>query len=280
MSARLTLEQVLARANALPALPEIVARILDMLGQEDLNAEILSKHIVSDPAVVVRILAAANAGAIGASGRVHSIRQAIMLLGVGRVRDITLATAIIDRFKAAPPFDARRLWLHSIGVAICAQEVARMAELDVDVAYTAGLMHDVGQLLLFAVDPEAYAGALRLKDERDIDIIDAEWDYLGVDHAHVGGELARLWKLPEAVADAIAAHHVSHDCQPENEMADAVHVAEVLSHALNLGGGEGVRVPNLSDLSCARLGIDWSQVAAHFPLIEARFIGARIALEL
>ena len=280
MSARLTLEQVLARADALPALPEIVARILEMLGNEDLNAELLSKHIVSDPAVVVRILAAANAGAIGASGRVDSIRQAIMLLGVARVRDITLATAIIDRFKAAPPFDAHRLWLHSIGVAICAQEVARRAELDVDVAYTAGLMHDVGQLLLFAVDREAYAGALRLKDERDIDIVDAERDYLGVDHAHVGGELARLWKLPEVVADAIATHHISDECQPENEMADVVHVAEVLSHALNLGGGEGVRVPSLSDLSCARLGIDWSQMAARFPLIEARFIGARIALEL
>lgn len=280
MSARLTLEQVLARANALPALPEIVARILDMLGNEDLNAEVLSKHIISDPAVVVRILAAANAGAIGASGRVDSIRQAIMLLGVARVRDITLATAIIDRFKAAPPFDAHRLWLHSIGVAICAQEVARMGEFDVDVAYTAGLMHDVGQLMLFAVDPEAYAGALRLKDERDIDIVDAERDYLGVDHAHAGGELARLWKLPEVVADAIATHHISDESQPENEMADVVHVAEVLSHALNLGGGEGVRVPNLSDLSCARLGIDWRQMAAHFPLIEARFIGARIALEL
>jgi hypothetical protein len=63
-------------------------------------------------------------------------------------------------------------------------------------------------------------------------------------------------------------------------MADAVHVAEVLSHALNLGGGEGARVPRLSDLSCARMGIDWRQLAAHFPLIEARFIGARITLGL
>ena len=280
MTALFSLEQVLARADALPALPQIVARILDMLGDEDANAETLSQHIVSDPAVVGRLLAAANSGAIGASGRVDSVRQAIMLLGVSRVRDITLATAIIDRFNAAPPFDARRLWLHSVGVAICAQEVARLAELDVDVAYTAGLMHDVGQLLLFAFDPVAYSGALRLRAERDIDIVDAEREYLGVDHAHVGGELARLWKLPEAVADAIAAHHTSEENEPENEMADAVHVAEVLSHALNLGGGEGARVPNLSDLSCARMGIDWRQLAAHFPRIEARFVGARITLGL
>jgi putative nucleotidyltransferase with HDIG domain len=264
-----TIEQVLAKATALPALPKIVARILDMLGDEEVNVEVLSS-----------LLAAANAGALGVTGRVDSVRQAIILLGVSRVRDITLATAIIDRFSATPPFDAKRLWLHSLGVAICAQEVARSAGLDVDVAYTAGLLHDVGQLLLFVADPMAYAGVLSLQGERDIDIVDAEREYLGVDHAHVGGELARLWKLPEAVADAIAAHHISADHEPENEMADAVHVAEVLSHALNLGGGDKARVPRLSDLSCARMGIDWRQFAAHFPVIEARFIGARITLGL
>lgn len=280
MSGRFTLEQVLARADALPALPEIVARILEMLNDENANADTLGKHIVSDPAVVVRLLAAANAGAIGASGRVDSVRQAIMLLGVGRVRTITLATAIIDRFKVAPPFDAHQLWLHSVGVAVCAQEVARSAELDIDVAYTAGLLHDIGQLLLFVFDPVAYGEVLRLRAEGDIDIVDAELEYLGIDHAHVGGELARLWKLPEAVADAIAGHHASADSQPENEMADAVHVAEVLSHALDLGGSSRLRVPNLSDLSSARMGIDWRQFAEHFPVIEARFASARITLGL
>jgi hypothetical protein len=80
------------------------------------------------------------------------------------------------------------------------------------------------------------------------------------------------------VADAIATHHISEGCEPEIEMADAVHVAEVLSHALNLGGGEKSRVPPLSELSCARMGIDWRQFAAHFPSIEARFVGARITL--
>ena len=280
MNPPFTLEQVLARADALPALPQIVARILKMLGDEDTNVEMLSTYIVSDAAVVARLLAAANAGALGAIGRVDSVRQAIMLLGISRVRDITVATAIIDRFTAAPPFDARRLWLHSVGVAICAREVALSAGLNAEVAQTAGLLHDIGQLLLFAVDPVAYADVLIKKAERDIDIVDAEREYLGVDHAHVGGELARLWKLPEAVADAIAAHHALDDIQPENEMADAVHVAEVLSHALNLGGAEGARVPNLSDLSSARMGIDWRQFAANFPLIEARFVGARIELGL
>lgn len=280
MSAFISLEDVMARADVLPALPEIVSQILDMLENEEAHSETLSRHIASDPAVAARLLAAANAGALGSSGGVDSVRQAIMLLGVGRVRDITLTTAIIDRFSIAPPFDAHRLWLHSVGVAICAQEVARGAGLNGDVAYTAGLLHDVGQILLFVVDPEAYACTLRLGAERDMPLVDAEREYLGLDHAHVGGELARLWKMPQAVADAIAGHHASSESPPENEIADAVHVAEVLSHALNLDGTTGTSVPDLSDLSCARMGIDWHQFAAQFPRIEARLASARIMLRL
>lgn len=276
----LSLDQVLERADALPALPEMVAKILDMLDDDQANADTLSTHISADPAVVARILAAANVGALGVSGRINSVRQAVLLLGVSRVRSITLATAIIDRFRVAAPFDVQRLWLHSVGVAVCAQEVARYAGLDIDAAYTAGLLHDVGQLLLFAVAPADYAQVLHLKAERDIDIVAAEREYLGVDHAEAGGELARLWKLPKNVADAIAAHHVSVTTEPESELADAVHVAEVLSHALDLGGDAEARVPDLSDLSCARMDIDWQQFSEHFPRIEARFQGARITLGL
>jgi putative nucleotidyltransferase with HDIG domain len=278
MSSRFTIEQVLARADALPALPQIVTKILEMLGDDDANVELLSTHIVNDPAVVGHILAAANAGALGASGHVDSVRQAILLLGISRVRDITLATAVIDRFRTVPPFNARGLWLHSVGVAVCAQDVARTVRLDVDAAYTAGLLHDIGQLLLVAFNPEAYARVLEARGARDTDIVPIERELIGVDHAQVGGALARFWKLPEAVADAIAGHHVSYRNDPENELADVVHVAEVLSHALDLGGCEDSRVPELSDISCARLDIDWVQFVEHFPRIEARFANARISL--
>lgn len=280
MSPPFTIEQVLARADALPALPQIVSRILEMLGDDEINVESISTQIVNDPAVVGHILAAANAGALGAGGRVDSVPQAILLLGISRVRDITLATAIIDRFKSVSPFNAQHLWLHSVGVAICAQDLACTAGLDVNAAYTAGLLHDIGQLLLVVFNPDAYARVLQARGARDTDIVPIERELIGVDHAHVGGELARLWKLPEAVADAIAGHHVSDQNEPENELADVVHIAEVLSHALDLGGSEDSRVPELSNLSCARMDIDWERFGEHFPRIEARFANARITLGL
>ncbi len=186
----LKLEDVLARADILPALPQVVRHILDTLRDERANADLLAERIGSDPAVVARLLAAANASAYGLAGHVDSLRQAILLLGIEKVRAITLATAIVDRYHSAPPFDAQRLWLHSLGVAVCAREIAAHAGLDAESAFTAGLLHDIGQLLLFAVEPAAYAETLGAKGRQDIGTIDAEHSCLGVDHAEVGAALA------------------------------------------------------------------------------------------
>jgi putative nucleotidyltransferase with HDIG domain len=280
----LTLDQVMAKADSLPALPQIVIRILDDLANDQANVETLSGHVASDPAIVARLLSAANGAGVAHGNRVVSVRQAMMLLGVARVRNIVMTTAIIDRFKTASTFDSQRLWLHSVGVAICAQHIAEKGGVDPDAAYTAGLLHDIGQLLLFAVDSAAYSEAMKLRREKDLDVIAAERECFGIDHAQVGGELAKLWHLPETVADGIAGHHASDEVTPETEIADAIHIAEVLAHALDLGhvpgdrDTEGPRVPYLSDISCARMGIEWPDMIELFPQIEARFDCARLTL--
>jgi putative nucleotidyltransferase with HDIG domain len=281
MTHKITLEQALEQVNKLPALPQVVLHILESLKDEAVDADSLGEAISNDPAVAGRLLAAANAGAFGGHP-VGTLRQAIIVLGIGRVRQITLATALIDRFKAAPPFDSHRLWLHSVGVALCAQEIARHAGLDAETAYTGGLLHDIGQLLLFSVNPTFYAATIMHKTKRDLCIIDAERELLGIDHAQVGGALARHWNLPADIALAISAHHCDGDDIPvENaEFADVVHVAEVLAHALDLGGGADSKVPPLSALSCARLGLDWNDFTENFAHIEARFDCARLSLGL
>ncbi|MRR51126.1 MAG: HDOD domain-containing protein [Rhodocyclaceae bacterium] len=275
---KVDVDHLLSRADVLPALPQVVHRILQALSDDRADTDTLVGHVACDPAIVARVLAAANASAVGA-GHVDSVRQAVLLLGLDRVRGITLATSIIDRFRPASHYDAQHLWLHSVGVAVCSQAVAQHAELDADMAYAAGLLHDIGQLLLFAVVPQQYEVALRLKRERDICIVDAEREVLGIDHALVGGALARHWRLPVPIVDAIAAHHAG-ETVPETEIGDAVHVGEVLSHGLDLGSSPNDLVPDLSELACARVGINWQEFASHFAEIEARFAVARLVLGL
>lgn len=275
----LTINDVMARVTALPALPQIVNRILESLNDERANIESLSEIVAGDPAVSVRLLAAANSGVFGGH-KIASLRQAMMLLGIGRVRQITVATAIIERFHTPLPFDSRRLWRHSVAVALCAQEIAINAGLDAETAYMAGLLHDIGQLLLFVTDPYGYADVLRELGSGDEAIVSCEREHFGLDHAEVGRELAARWNLPSAIALAIGGHHdLGNECPP-TALVDVVHVAEALAHALDLGRVENNRVPELCDLACARMGIEWRDFLPRFAVLEARYEGALLTLGL
>ncbi len=275
----LHIDDVMAKVPSLPALPQIVSRILESLNDESINLDSLGDTITSDPAVAVRLLAAANSGIFGGQ-HVSSLRQAMMLLGVGRVKQVIVATAIIDRYKTPLPFDAVRMWRHSLGVAICAQDIARHAGVNPEAAYIAGLLHDIGQLLLFAVDSHRYAEVMHKYGEGERDLVTLEIEMLGLDHAQVGGELAKRWNLPKDIVEAIARHHLVDVNPPNSELADVVHVASGLTYALDLASGPNNRVPPLCDYASARMGLDWDQFATHFAGIEARFDGALLTLGL
>lgn len=274
------LPTVLAGARALPTLPQIVPQILATLEDEQSAADTLAARINTDPTVVARLLAAANSSAFGFPMRVDSTRQAILVLGLEKVRTITLATAIIDPYRLdATGYDAHRLWLHSLGVAVCAQTVAEFVGRPPEGAFTAGLLHDIGQLLMVNVAPERYAQATQRVREHGESIAQAERAVFGFDHAEVGGRLAREWRLPPEITEGIEGHH-----DPEagdfGEAGDIVHLAEVLAHALDLGDFPDNRVPELSAGACARMGIEWPQFAPRFGEIGARFACLRLALRL
>lgn len=275
-----SLADVLSRADVLPTFPEAARYIITTIDDETSDADSLVEHLSSDPAVAARILAAANSSAFGLSAHVDSMRQAILVLGLKEIRSITLATAVIDRLGVGVTvIDPRALWQHSMGVAICARTVAARLGYNVETAFTAGLLHDIGQLLLGAAAPAVFAEVLQRCQERDELIVEAEQAVFGFDHAQAGAELLRLWRLPADIVDGTAGHH-----DPESgrgrEMADLIHVAEVLSHALDLGGFAGNKVPGVSEIACARMGIVWSEMTSCFAEIETRYDEILLALNL
>ena len=275
-----TIAALMAGAYALPTLPQVVTHILETLNDDNADADSLVLRLNTDPAIVARLLAAANSSAFGLSSQVVSTRQAILVLGLETVRTITLATALIEHFgHCTTGFDGRQLWRHSLGVATCARTIAERADYNPEAAFSAGLLHDIGQLLLVAVAPE-FCAEVRMRMQLNSEsIITAERAVFGYDHAIVGGELARLWHLPADIIAGIHAHHDA-DSGSDGEIGDIVHIAEILSHALDLGKAERNHVPEVSELAQLRLGIEWLSLAARFPEIEARYEGVRHALSL
>lgn len=272
------LEQLLAAAGALPTLPQVVRYILETIDDDNADADALVLHLNTDPAIVARLLAAANSSAFGLSAKVASTRQAILVLGLATVRTITLATALMERLGNVSR-DGRLLWRHSLGVATCARSVAEGIEHNPETAFSAGLLHDIGQLLMAAVAPAAVAVAVDQARREEVSIVVAEQAVFGYDHAIAGAELARLWRLPDDIACGIHAHHQP-DSGEDGEIGDLIHVAEVLSHALDLGAVPNNRVPDVSEIALLRLGVGWPALAGRFPAIEARYQGVCQALGL
>lgn len=273
------LEELVDHAAAIPSLPEIVRHLIHSLDDELADVDTLVHDINADPAIVGRLLAAANSAAFGLSARIDSARQAFLVLGINRVSAIILGAALLDRYHAgSPDFDARLLWRHTFGVAVCARVIAENCGREPETAFTAGLLHDIGQLLMVGVAPAAYARVMTLQREDDMPVLAAEHEVFGYNHAQAGGRLADYWRLPRDIAEAIAAHH-----EPDrfdSTLGEIVHLAEALAHGLDLGGSASSRVPAVSDRACARLGIRWRDLAPHFGEIEARYDGLRIALAL
>ena len=271
------LEQLPDHAEALPSLPEVVNYLIRALNDDNANLETLAHHINSDPAIVARLLAAANSVASGLSKRVHSAGQAFLLLGADRIASIILASALIYRYDThASGFSARLLWQHSLGVATCARILAEQTGINPELAFTSGLLHDIGQLLMYTASPAPFLQALDKHCKDDIPLFVAERSVFGYDHCEAGRVLATAWKLPTDIVDAIAAHH-----EPDgfgSEIGNLIHVSECLSHALDLGELPSNRVPDLSELACANLGVSWPKFATHFAEIEARFDDFRLSL--
>ena len=272
-----SLQELPAHALKLPSLPEVVNYLTRSLSDEKADADTISHHINSDPAIVARLLAAANSAASGLTTRILSTRQAFLVLGVDRIVNIILASALAYRYDIRHSgFDARLLWRHSLGVATCARVIAEQTGSDPDLAFTSGLLHDIGQLLMYITNPACYLQIIERRLREDVSLPEAERVIYGYDHTDAGKTLASAWNLPAEIVDAISAHHDPDEIG--SEIGNLIHVSEVLSHALDLGEQPNNRVPDLSELACAQLGLSWQTLTKHFAEIEARYDGIRIAL--
>lgn len=272
-----TLQELPEHARKLPSLPEVVNYLTRSLHDERADADTIAHHINSDPAIVARLLAAANSAASGVSTRIVTTKQAFLFLGVDRIASIILASALAYRYDIRHGgFDARLLWRHSLGVAVCARVLAEHTDIDPELAFTAGLLHDIGQLLMYITSPADYLQVIEKRTQEDIPLIDAEHSIYGYDHTEAGTTLAKAWNLPGEIIDAIAAHHTPDELG--SEIGNLIHVSEVLSHGLDLGEQTNNQVPDLSELACAQLGLSWAIVSKRFAEIEARYEGIRVAL--
>lgn len=213
------------------------------------------------------VLKLVNSPRYGAKGGVVSTQQAVMILGFNAVRNLACLGGVSSHFQknCRDLFDFKKFMRHSIGVACCAKFIAKRLRFSPDAAFVAGLLHDVGQLVVAVTLTDELHAVMEYKKQHDCHIAEAERVVLGMDHAQIGAHLANKWNFPMVIGEAIGGHHQVFD-EGTSRMADIVHVAEVLSHALDIGSSG--QVPPLSHAAMLRLELSFQDVKAHFDEIE------------
>lgn len=219
------------RLEQLPPFPEAATRVLAELGRDNIDFARVEHAAGADAVLTARILRIANSPFYGLTRQIAAVRDACMLTGAPTLRNLIVASVAMRQFPAnqTAQVDRTAVWRHSAQCAAFAAELAAAVRQPRDVAFTAGLLHDIGKLAIDVLYP---AECARLRERGAT--LEAELDVLGATHAAIGARVAEHWRLPPAIRDAIAAHHNPH---PANRatLGDVVHAANALTHAMSNG---------------------------------------------
>jgi putative nucleotidyltransferase with HDIG domain len=268
----ITLDDLVRNLEDLPSLPAVVMELLSSIDQEDVDISVLAKKVSHDAALTAKTLRLANSSLYGLQVKVTTIQQAITFLGFQTTRNLITAAAVTGCFAEGqcPGFDHKAFWRHSIAAAACCKVIARRLRFNQDYAFTAGLLHDIGRLVLVSTFPQQYAAAMAYRSAHDSYVLDAERAVLGVDHVQAGMALAEHWNFSETMKLALAHHH-DPDAPGAGLLASIVHVANAIVHALDVAREEDELAPAVSSAAWTALGLNEEALLQVFRETELQF---------
>jgi len=250
---------VLQDIGHLPTLPAAVARLSQMISDERATAADFEKALRTDPALTANLLRFANSAHFGVSRRVTSVRQAVTLLGMRRLFEVATSasfTGVIPERLPGYGIVASAFWLHCVAVGILAERLGSLAGCRApDLAFTAGLLHDVGKLIIGTYLAKDESGIADRLDNSGASFIAAERSVLGTDHAEIGGEVAEHWKLPTEIAIVAQWHHDPAHAPSSEQLVALTHAADNLAHMLGFGADFGQMARRVEPQTIDRLGL-------------------------
>jgi putative nucleotidyltransferase with HDIG domain len=220
--------------GGLVTLPDVYLRINQLVEDPNSSTEDIARVVSRDPSFTVRLLRVANSALYGRSSTIDTVSRAVTLIGTLQIRSLALSMSVANSFSGLPNelVSMENFWRHSLLCALASRHLAKEARrCDPEALFTAGLLHDIGELVIFNRLPEQAKEALLivLDSQDEVPIYQAERQVMGFDHSEVGGELARQWQLPPLLEDCIAHHHgITNATQFPRETA-LVHLANIIA---------------------------------------------------
>jgi len=239
------LQQLVQTVRDLPALPEVVVRVMRLAEDPRSDAQSIARVIATDQAMAARVLKLANSAFYGLPRRVSTLSEAVVILGFRTIKNLAIAAStfeLLNREIAGYWLQRGELWRHSLACAIGAQLIARRVRLPVsEEAFVAGLLHDIGKVAINLFVREQFDQIMERALQDRIPFVEAEQAVLGFNHAMAGGLIAEKWNLPPLLVSVIKYHHQPSSAPEKEPMISVVHLADLLSITMGMGiGGDGL----------------------------------------
>lgn len=242
-----SLKTLVGRMKQLPSLPTLYTQVMTELQKPDGSIEFVARLIATDPMMTAKILQVVNSPFFGVTSEITDPGAAVMFLGTERTKSLVLMAKVFSQFDKTlcAGFSLDLLWRHCMGVGACARSLTMAETKDgrlADMAFTAGLLHDVGKLLLAANLPEDYSNLLAQSERRQVGERQVEQEALGATHGELGACLLGMWGLPLPILRAVAWHHSPLLARDTSfSLLTAVHVANALDHEKKAAPGVPLR---------------------------------------
>ena len=253
-------DDILSQVSSVPSLPAIVFKLQQFLDDPEVNFNQLARVIECDPGLTANVLQLANSAYFGWQGGIGSVRDAISRLGTKRIFQMVLCMSVAPMVRKPVRgygLEADRLWEHAVAAAICTEKLAaKRRPAALGHAFTGGLLHDIGKVLLGTFVDVDDKPIKELVELDGLGFNEAERMVLGVDHAEVGAHLLEKWSLPDEVVQATRWHHEPGRVPADQrDLTDLVHVADVICMDCGWGLGQDGLQYHLDEDAAARLDL-------------------------
>ena len=270
-------EKIINNVLKVAALPAVALKFSEAIKNPLTSNNDLEKIVSEDSALAAKVLMISNSALFNFPSKIDTISKAITIIGHKQLSEIILSCSIVAMFKGIPQdvIDMDMFWKHSIAVATTSRILASYRrEQNIEKFFTAGLLHDIGKLIIFVEAPK-YATEVITKSANTHELMHkVEKDVLGFDHAKLGAMLLKKWKLPEEIVSTVYYHHMPSISSRDIVGPSIVHIADIITHALQLGSsGEGF-VPTLNEKAWKALELDVDILSSVIEQLNVQFAEA------
>jgi putative nucleotidyltransferase with HDIG domain len=253
------IQSIIENLNQLPSIPDVASKVLHMVSDPDVVFKAIAEEISKDQAITTNILKLCNSAYFSKGKEISSVDRAIVTLGIKEVKDIVIVATtreVLNKIVIGYDLARGELWKHGIAVATMSKKIATMKNRKniADIAFTGGIIHDVGKTVLAIFVQNTFKEILALSESKQIPFSAAEKEIMGFDHQEIGEKILAKWKFPDVLRNIVRYHHEPQNAPDEYKpIVSIVHIANTICLMAGIGIGSDGLYHEVSDLAVKTL---------------------------